>query len=44
MAKGQQKPARDKKKPKQVGASKPKSDYQLRMSGTGATMAINTKK
>jgi len=44
MAKGQQKPARDKKKPKQASTSKPKSEYQQRMSGTGATMAINIKK
>jgi len=42
MAKGQEKPGRDKKKPKQdkSTSSKPKSEYQQRMSGTGASMAI----
>jgi hypothetical protein len=45
MAKGQQKPSRDKKKPKQdKGASKPKSAYQQSMAGSAAAQPLTKKK
>jgi hypothetical protein len=44
MAKGQQKPGKEKKKPKAEGKSKPVSAYKQGYSGSGGAPAMGAKK